>query len=120
MWKIIGASFVGILAACTHASGSAEQKKECLSGDPCKVSGLLTMSTDGHGYIGKLDVGNGKCLNVSLPDATSRKTIYKPARSVTLRGRWLPYVKQENIQARVNGRTVGEGLCGDHYLFVKD
>lgn len=109
------------LAACIHGSEPAQARnKQCVSGEECKVSGLLTMSTDGHGYIGKLDVGGGKCLNVSIPDGDSKKLITrKAAQKATLTGRWLPYVKEFGLAVTVNGRTIGEGLCGDHYLFVR-
>jgi hypothetical protein len=77
------------------------------------------MGTDGHGYIGKLLQGDGRCLNVSLPDETSKKLIESEPRLMEVRGRWLPYVKDYGTVVTVNGRRIGEGHCGNHYLFVR-
>lgn len=105
--------------ACTHVEEGGFSERECKSGEDCTVEGDLTITTDGHGYIGKLDMENGDCLNVSLPDAVSEEHIYKNPTKMKLTGRWLPYVKQNGLVVTVNGRKIGEGLCGDHYLFVR-
>lgn len=85
----------------------------------CVVSGLLTMSGDGHGFIGKLTTPNG-CLNVSIPDREARRLLGQEPIERTIRGRLLPYVGEEDIvEQRVNGRKIGRGLCGDAFLFVK-
>jgi hypothetical protein len=77
------------------------------------------MSTDGHGYIGSLELPNGRCLNVSLPDKLSKTLIYKPSKRVVVTGRLLPYVRENGLIVRVNGRNIGQGTCGNKYLFVK-
>jgi hypothetical protein len=97
---------------------SSAADRECVPGHECTVRGLFEMSTDGYAYIGKLTLPDGKCMNVSLPDDQSKRLFDKAPKPAIFRGRMMRYVKENNIVVFVNGRSVGEGWCGDHYLFV--
>lgn len=77
------------------------------------------MSTDGHGFIGRLALKDGTCLNVSLPDELSEQLINREPTMKTVTGRMFPYVKESDILVTLNGRRIGEGLCGSNYLFVR-
>ncbi len=78
------------------------------------------MSNDGHGYIGRLELADGSCVNVSLPDRQSKILSLGPDKKMVLRGYVLPYVHDDAfIEYRVNGRSVGFGLCGEKFVFVK-
>ena len=88
--------------------------------DVCTINGLLEISNDGHSYVGILHIDAGGCVNVSVPEREARRMSDKPARRVTVTGRVLPYVHENTfVEYRVNGRQIGYGLCGDHFLFVK-
>jgi hypothetical protein len=111
-----------LMITCNEGSGVSSRilkENSCTPGNDCTVSGIVTMSTDGHGYIGRLVLQDGTCLNVSLPDDESKNMIYRTPRHMKITGRMLPYVKENNVVIRVNDRLVGEGLCGNYYLFVR-
>jgi hypothetical protein len=91
----------------------------CARGRDCTASGMLTMSSDGHGFIGKLELENGTCLNVSLPVEVSRELLGQEPRQMTVVGRIYRYVHEYQTFVLVDGRRIGEGLCGDYYLFVQ-
>ena len=124
--KCIAVGLVELLAACATVSrpplcSSAEQFRQC---DECTVTGVLMMSSDGHGFIGKLLLEDGDCLNVSLSSERSRRLMDQPAQQITVSGTVLPYPVVADSEGlvlgyRVKGRPVGRGLCGDYFLFVQ-
>lgn len=78
------------------------------------------MSSDGHAYIGKLSLPDGTCVDVSLPESTSRRLAGQPPHQTTVVGRVLPYIYEDSIiDYKVNGRLIGYGKCGKFFLFVK-
>lgn len=94
--------------------------EQCMRAEICKVHGLLEMSNDGHAYIGKLRLEDGTCVNVSLPEKESRRLSGQPAQMRTITGKVFPYVQENTfIEHRVNGRQIGYGLCGSHFVFVR-
>jgi len=101
------------------ACASVEQFRQCTA---CTVSGLMAMSSDGHGFIGKLVLDNGECLNVSLSQQRSRRLLGEPAQHMTVSGEVLPYPEVSGglvLGYRVKDRPIGRGLCGDYFLFVR-
>ena len=77
------------------------------------------MSSDGHGFIGKLTTRDG-CLNVSVPDREAKRLLGKEPAQRTFKGDVLPYPTGDDVfDVRVNGRKIGRGLCGDDFLFVR-
>jgi hypothetical protein len=88
---------------------------------------MLEMSSDGHGFIGRLILDNGDCLNVSLSPRRSRALLGRPAQHVTVSGQVSPYPEislysQDSeylvLSYSVKGRKVGQGRCGRYFLFV--
>ncbi len=78
------------------------------------------MSSDGHGFIGRLTLDEGGCVNVSLPVQASRALLNHAPTTMTVRGKVFPYVHDDNLlELQINGRSVGYGLCGDFFVFVK-
>lgn len=121
--------FVTIAAGCATVARppdclSAEQFHQCTE---CTASGMLEMSSDGHGFIGRLVLDNGDCVNVSLPPGRSRALLGKPAQRLKVSGPVLPYA-QISLESKdseylvlsysVKGRKVGRGRCGPYFLFV--
>lgn len=121
--------FITIATGCATAARppacvSAEQFIQCKE---CTASGMLDMSSDGHGFIGRLTLDNGDCLNVSLSTSRSRSLLGRPAQHVTVSGQVLPYPEislssQDSeylaLSYSVQGRKVGRGRCGEYFLFV--
>ena len=91
----------------------------CVVGEDCTVTGSIAMTSDGHGFIGKLTLPDGKCVNVSLSDEESRRMTGAAPKEGSFTGRALPYVRDPSLVPLINGRRVGMGLCGDFYVFVK-
>lgn len=104
----------------TKAPGTHMSKKECEISKKCTASGMLEMSSDGHAFIGKLILGDGSCINVSLSDSVSKSLLGKSESYYVVHGFVFPYPASEDIlRFEVNGRDIGFGLCGPFYIFVK-
>ena len=89
---LIGLLWCALTAGCMTAKpppvcASGEQFRQCAA---CTVSGLIEMSSDGHGFIGKLVLDNGDCLNVSLSPQRSRRLLGIPAQHMTVSGEVCP------------------------------
>jgi hypothetical protein len=119
---VAGGLLAVLLADCTAvpAPHLAKSAADCNEAHACEVRGLLTMSSDGHGFIGIVRLDDGSCINVSIPDSRSRSLLGKPAQAVDLVGTVMPFPYGADIlYFTVNGRKVGFGLCTDYYVFVK-
>jgi hypothetical protein len=80
----------------------------------------MSITNDGHAYIGKLVLSDGKCVDVSLPQSRVRKLLDQPPHKQTVNGRVFPYVHSGDFdEIRVNGRLIGYGSCGDFYVYVR-
>ena len=111
-----------LIASCNTpkpAPAHRSSEGDCAVGEDCTVTGSLVMSSDGHGYIGRLTLPDGKCVNISLPDEESKRIMGAPPANASFTGRALPYVRDSSLVPLINGRRVGMGLCGDFYIFVK-
>lgn len=110
------------LSVCVSSSTKyAQTASECETASVCRVSGLLEMNSDGHGFIGDFTLPDGSCINVSLPEEQSKKLLGNSPVKMEIQGSVLPFPFGENILFfKVNGRRVGFGNCSDFYIFVKD
>ena len=111
---------LSLLGSCTStAFPLATSAEECGHATRCKIEGTLSITNDGHAYIGKLLLSDGQCIDVSLPPSQVRKLLNQPLRKQTVRGSVHPYVYHGDFdEIRVNGRLIGYGSCGDFYVFV--
>jgi hypothetical protein len=100
---------------------SAEQFLQCKE---CTASGILEMSSDEHGFIGRLTLDKGDCLNVSLSPRRSRALLGRPAQHVTVTGQVLPYPnislysrgsEYTVLSYSVKDRKIGQGRCGKYF-----
>ncbi len=110
-----------LISSCsTDPSRLQKSGDQCRQADVCKVRGVLTMSNDGHAYIGKLQLSDGSCINVSLPESQSRSLFDRPAVVKTIKGRVFAYIHEDTfIDYRINNRPIGYGSCGSFFVFVK-
>ena len=117
IWHVLTLTLASCAAAPTARIMSI---KECERSEVCTVRGLLEMSNDGHAYIGKIHIDGGGCVNVSLPEAESRRRSGQPMQMITVTGKVFPYVYENTlIEYRINNRKIGYGLCGDYFVFAK-
>ena len=107
-------------ACATSSAPVVTSVEQCRQAYICRSRGTLEMSNDGHAYIGKLVLPDGRCINVSLPKGISTKLALEPPRSIIVEGRVLPYGYEDSVvEYKVNGREIGYGNCGDFLIFVK-
>lgn len=115
--SILGLSLVSCATVPELELMTAEQ---CARAEICGVRGLLEMSSDGHAYIGRLQLDDGSCVNVSFAERQSRRLSEQPAQVRTITGKVFPYVYENTfIEYRVNGRLIGYGQCGRYFVFVR-
>ncbi len=106
------------LAALALTNPAPAALARCIAAD-CAVRGAFTISSDGHGFIGILQMADG-CINVSVPDREAKRLLGKAPVTRTFRGRVAAYAMGDDIfEERMNGRRIGRGLCGDQFLFVR-
>ena len=104
--------------SCVHAEALHGIKMvQCAISGLCKASGMLEMSSDGHGFIGVLRFPDGTCINVSLPDKESEALLGKSQSFRTVIGVYKTFNYNGQEIMRINGRRVGIGNCNTRYLF---
>ena len=110
-----------LLGGCVTPSQRSMTFDECsVAEDVCAISGLLSMSSDGHGFIAELRLADGRCVNVSLPISLSRKLLRQAPRAMSVHGAVLGYPIGEDVSHfEVNGRRIGFGECGNFFVFVE-
>jgi len=86
----------------------------------------MKMSSDGHGWIGRLTLRDGRCVNVSLPTGISAGMADQAPRPMTVVGKVWPYYHDDpndteiTLAVEYNHRRVGYGNCdSDFFVFVK-
>ena len=91
----------------------------------CSASGLFSIVDVDHVMMGKIELADGKCVNVSLPD-TLRIEILRDQREYV--GKYLEFAGilrptpggEENTQSiKVEGRSIGWHQCADSYIFMQ-
>ena len=103
-----------------HSNINSDGVMQCDNEGNCIAYGMMTMSSDGHGFIGVLRLSDDECINVSIPDNISKTMLGKPPVFKRIYGTQLRFIIPESGEfVRVGGRSVGIGLCGDRYIFVK-
>ena len=75
-----------------------------------------------NAWVAHIEVGDGKCVRASLPDAEIARLRSEGPRVMTVTGRVYgdPPRAQEVAFLEVEGRTVGLGTCGDFFVFVDE
>ena len=110
-----------LIAACAVRAPLRDMTvEECRAAETCRISGLLTMSSDGHGFIAELEVAGDKCVNVSLPVRASKAMLGKPPKQMSVQGAVVGFPAAEDLaHFTVDGRRIGFGRCGDFFVFVE-
>ena len=109
-----------LLTSCVSNTGTQTSSQICEHSKTCSISGMVIIKGD-RGFIGELQIENGKCVNISLPEDISRKLVDRPPEKITVTGKVMPYPPYDEVSdLKVNGRKVGFGWCNDYYIFVED
>jgi hypothetical protein len=109
-----------VLPSCVSFGSFADAARNtCELGKQCHAIGQLEMSSDGHGFIGVMRFGDGRCVNVSLPDEQSRLIIGKPTHRRKVKGNFMAFVFDSEEMFMISGRRIGLGRCGVNYIFVE-
>ena len=107
------------LAGCetTHAPMTYER---CRAANLCTMRGRMARVETPQAPMGQLDLADGRCVAVSLPQQMLLELQQQGATEVTVRGRVFE-VERNSRAMTVEGRPIGLGLCGgDFILFVYD
>jgi hypothetical protein len=94
---------------------------ECAEASVCRIEGTLGLLEVDHVVMGRLELTNGECVNVSLPRREVRRIELEGPQRTTVEGRVYrsPGDDPDIMNLTVNGRRIGWHQCGDFYLFVE-
>ena len=123
LFLAILASPVLTLGCATTLPKRTMNYDECESSEVCVVRGLATARVGEHAPIVKLDLADGRCINVSLPRQRWDELRQNGPTETTVEGRVYleptgPNGEEEIIE--INGRRIGYGLCGRFFVYVPD
>jgi hypothetical protein len=96
--------------------------ESCAASAICTIRGIATAKLGEHAPTVELLLGDGRCVNVSFPRERWAQLKLLGPREMVITGR--VYQEPPNEDGResimkINGRTIGLGLCGNFFLFVK-
>jgi hypothetical protein len=101
-------------------SESSMSYEECAIARVCRVQGLASAQLMGHVWMARLQLSDGRCVAISLPEHEIRRVRNRPARIATYEGRVYPSYSPQDIEViRVAGRRVGISQCGEFFVFVR-
>lgn len=92
----------------------------CSRASFCTVRGTLTIELVDHVKMGRLQLGDASCVNISLSQHAIQQAERRPGRFQKLSGKVKHGQMDENMTSvTVNGRRIGLSQCGDFYVFVE-
>ena len=97
--------------------------ERCAASRVCVVRGIATARLAEHAPTAQLDLGNGRCINVSLPPERLEELRRRGPTEMTITGAvyWEPSGSGgEESVLEINGRRIGYGLCGRFFVYVRD
>src|SRR5688572_12614333 len=126
MRKIVSLIFVvSVFFGCRAPPPSAALPvpmtyKKCADADFCTVEGLATLEWVDHIRMVELELADGRCVAVSLPEEEIALLEAGGPRTARYSGRVFPAYPDADVRmVRVNGRPVGlSSACGRFYVYV--
>lgn len=101
-------------------SNEAMTFDQCSQADYCRISGKLSIREVDHVKMGRLDLEDGTCINVSLPTSEVTRLELIGIELTTIEGRVFPATSGSDfVSLTVNGRRVGITHCGNFYVYVE-
>jgi hypothetical protein len=109
------------LSSCTVDLAKREAKPPLCKGKTyCTLSGRLSIEMVGHVEMGRLDLQDGTCLNISFSPKKIETLLGETPRNATISGIPFNMIPDENVAAvEVMGRRIGFPQCNNFYIFVK-
>jgi len=121
--KFVSVSLALLLVGACQSIGeprSAMTYEECRAAKYCRITGTLSIREVDHVKMGRLDVGEAQCVNVSLPENKVKNIEAKGVQTQIIAGKVFPGIMDADIASlKINGRRIGLSQCGDFYVFVK-
>lgn len=124
--KLIGKSSICLATLAFSATGCASLEptsmtyESCAAARFCTIRGTVTAEPAAHAVMGRLDLGDGTCVSVSLPRAQIADLRRTGPRIMTVRGRVYGEPPADRVVImEIQGRKIGLGLCGDFFVFVQ-
>ncbi len=116
-----GAMF--LLQACASAPAPVAESmtyEECQHASRCQISGVLHLRSVDLVQMGRLNLDDGRCINVSLPDNMIEELGRRMPKRQVIKGRvFIGGHRDESAWSMViEGRKVAISQCGDFYIFV--
>lgn len=113
--RLILIALIATLASCATAPMSRDQ---CGASSQCHLSGTLTPVNVQGVDMGRMDLADGQCVAISLPDHMLDRLFSGGAHQTSISGRVFddPGPERNVTQIIVNGRDVGSGLCGGRFF----
>lgn len=107
-------------AACVSApSREPMTLAQCAEARTCRIEGALRLLEVDHVMMGRLELSEGGCVNVSLPPREVSRIQAEGSQHYVAEGRVFPAPGDPNIvNLTIEGRRVGWHQCGDFYVFV--
>jgi hypothetical protein len=109
-------------AGCVTSSRPSMTYEACAASSECVIRGVATAELGEHGQTVKLQLDDGRCVNVSLPrERWDALRASGPTEMTIMGGVYREPQSQngEEVVLEINGRTIGFGLCGDFFVFVR-
>ena len=116
---LAAAMAVMALPACETTPDAPMSYEACSAARMCTIRGTLSQQSTGPALMGRLDLADGRCVNVSLPGEMLARLENAGAIEATVRGR-VHEVPADTVSMTIEGRTIGLGQCGSFILFVYD
>lgn len=91
-------------------------------GNVCTVQGLVEPTPAHDSWMGIIRRADGSCTGISFPEETIVQLRRDGPRAMTVSGRVIGYPAETHRigYLRVNGRTIGVGVCGDNFIYVRE
>lgn len=95
--------------------------EDCEKAEICAITGRVSAVQGEHAWTGRLDLPDGRCINVSLPPRQLDAIRKSGPRVLTVRGAVIgdPSDHTEIAFLEIDGRRVGLGVCSRFIVVVR-
>lgn len=111
-----------VTPGCIRAAQRPMSYETCATSRVCIIRGMATAQIGEHAPTVQLALPEGRCINVSLPRERWEALRRSGPKEMTIVGsvyREPPTEDGEEGVLQINGRTIGFGLCGNFFVFVR-
>lgn len=110
---------LAMLAALGACATTPMNRAQCGAAEYCTLEGTLTPATAHDVDMASMQLADGSCVAVSLPNGTRDRLFESGPYATTIRGKVFADPGQNVVQIVVNQRVVASGICGGgFFVFV--